>query len=571
MSHNLCPDCGGSHEPVAGQCRGPSLVGRTLPGGLRVLERLGETSAGLLYRAEYPAQHSEPPLEVALVILERGPYGRAPAAASAELARLRNQFHRAPIDHPNVAAVHGWGETWPDGLPYVAAELVRGEPLSEVLAAPGGLAFGEAVDLFVQTAAGLKAAHKAGIIHGNLSPDSIRVTRAGDGRPLVKLSPFEVIPSLRQPGADSPADKDVGAAYASPERLAGYTLDERSDVFSLGAVLHHLLTGGPPGPGSAGAATIPERVRAVLSQALAPAPAERFQTIAAFARAMEGASAIYPGRRRAVARRTLALGAVGMGLALAVAGLWLFRSSQRSAAGGSATATRALPTLKAPEGAEAQPAPLDTARVVLAEPAVDSAPRPLPPRPARRGSPPPPRHEAAPPPAAALETAASESAALKVAAPEGRDLGLVETEPDRPPPVGEPVPLVAERPSVEEPKERAVNREVAEMEARAAAGNAVAAYARVLESRDLSALERTYPGLTARERAAWEKFFDVTRDLVVTLTIEQFSLTDSVVQLGVHGMYEYQNRSLHRAEHTPVRFGATLTRGAAGWRFTAIR
>src|SRR6202051_854550 len=123
----FCPDCGGYHEPGTDHRGGPPLVGRTLSGGLRVLERLGETDAGPLYRAEYPAQNSEPRLEVALVILPRRPNGREPPGDSAELARPRNEFRRAWIDHPNVVALRGSGET-PEGLSYLAAELLWGEP-----------------------------------------------------------------------------------------------------------------------------------------------------------------------------------------------------------------------------------------------------------------------------------------------------------------------------------------------------------------------------------------------------------------------------------------------------------
>ena len=340
MSAIFCPDCGREHEPRAGQCRGPSMVGRTLPGGLSVLERLGETSVGPVYRAEYPAQDSEPRLEVALVILQRGPYTRSPPGHPAKLAPLWNHLRRAArIDHPNVAALHGWGETWPDGLPYVAVELVPGEPLSEVLTGRGGLALSEAVDLFVQTAAGLKAARHAGIIGANLSPNTILVTRSADGRPLVKLTPFELISAPRRLGGESPADNDFGAAYASPERVTGRTLDERSAVFSLGALLHHLLTGVPPRLGTAGGEMIPAGLHAVVSRALAAAPAQRFQTIAAFVKAVELATRYVRGRARARTRRTLALGAVAATLALGVAALGIFRSSQR---GLTFTAARAI-------------------------------------------------------------------------------------------------------------------------------------------------------------------------------------------------------------------------------------
>jgi hypothetical protein len=120
------------------------------------------------------------------------------------------------------------------------------------------------------------------------------------------------------------------------------------------------------------------------------------------------------------------------------------------------------------------------------------------------------------------------------------------------------------------PKPAPRGRADAETEARAGAGQALAAYARALESQDLKAVEWIYPGLTARERAAWGKFFKVTRQFEVTLNIERFAMVDSEARLDVRGTYQYWNRSLHRPERTPVSFVATIRRSTDGWRLTAI-
>jgi zinc D-Ala-D-Ala dipeptidase len=163
------------------------------------------------------------------------------------------------------------------------AERLTGEFLSVTLARRGALPLWEALDLCLQAAAGLQAAHDVGWVHGSLSPYTILLAQTVGGRPLVKLIGFfaHEFP-LRQPAAESPIEVGV---YASPERIAGHPPDERSDVFSLGAVLHHLLTGAPPTPGSRGG-RVPKAMRAVLNRALAPSPARRFQTIAEFAAAL---------------------------------------------------------------------------------------------------------------------------------------------------------------------------------------------------------------------------------------------------------------------------------------------
>jgi D-alanyl-D-alanine dipeptidase len=207
------------------------------------------------------------------------------SADSGALALLRQRCRDAiQIQHPNVAAIHELSET-DDGLVYVVAESLTGELLSETLARRGALPLGEALDLCLQVAAGLQAAHEVGWVHGRLSPDTILLTRTVGGRPLVKLIAFTPESLLRQSEAERPIEQGVSPKYASPERIAGQPPDERSDVYSLGAVLHHLLTGVPPTLALEGALG-PEAMRAVLLRALDPSPARRFQTVAEFVAAL---------------------------------------------------------------------------------------------------------------------------------------------------------------------------------------------------------------------------------------------------------------------------------------------
>jgi Protein kinase domain len=230
----------------------------------------------------------------------------------------------------------------------------------------------QAVDLCLQSAAGLQAAHKVGFVHGDLSPLTILVTQAPGGDPRVKLIRFP----LRQQGAERPIDKEVNPDYASPERLAGRIPDERSDVFSLGAVLHRLLAGAPPGFGSV-ERSIPEAMRAVVSQALAPAPAQRFQTISEFATAVERAAAVAGKARKPRVGRARALGAAGAALVVVAMGLWLLGSSRWPVRGAAlrvseahtrAPASAALPARPVP-APQAPAAPLRATKPVPAPPA----------------------------------------------------------------------------------------------------------------------------------------------------------------------------------------------------------
>jgi D-alanyl-D-alanine dipeptidase len=286
---------------------------------------LGESPVCEHYRAEYPTGP-----EVAVLIL----------GSSAELALRRPSPQPATqVQHPNVVAIHDLNETH-DGLVYAVAERLTGTFLSLTLVLRGALPLQEAVDLCLQAAAGLQAAHDLGWIHGSLSPYTILLSQTVGGRPLVKLIGFfaHEFP-LRQPAAESSIE--VGG-YASPERIAGHPPDERSDVFSLGAVLHHLLTGAPPTPGSQGG-RVPKAVSAVLHRALAPSPARRFQTMAEFAAALalsyeEEFPILAPNRpARPAWRRAHAFGAAAA-LVAVLAGLWLRWGTQRPSVGESAAA-----------------------------------------------------------------------------------------------------------------------------------------------------------------------------------------------------------------------------------------
>lgn len=299
------------------------MVGSTLHNGLRVLEKLGSTREGPLYRAEFP---NGP--EVALMLLGPESPGPEPSADSGSLASPQQRFRQAArIRHLNVAAVHETGDI-PDGPGYVVLECLAGELLSEILAERGALPPDQAMDLFLQTAAGLEAAHEAEVVHANLSPDTILVTRTAGG-PLVKLIGFALASSL-PPAVQKPTAREVGAEYASPERLAGHIPDKRSDVFSLGAVLHHLLVGVPPSFGSE--SLVPQPMRAAVAKALLPIPEHRFQTIAEFAGAVKQGATAVTGPRKVKTRRARLVYAGGI-IPLVAGGLWLFASLQGRGSG----------------------------------------------------------------------------------------------------------------------------------------------------------------------------------------------------------------------------------------------
>jgi hypothetical protein len=306
-------------DPVPPSAESDALVGRVLPGDLRVLKRLGRTSLGPLYRAQYPAR---PPVALTLLDAPAGP--RNPSAVPAPPSRLVQQLqHACQIRHPNVATLIVVGETY-DGRTYAVAECFTGELLSGVLAARGALPTPEAVDICLQAAAGLQAAHEIGIVHGGVSPRTILLAQAEGDSPLVKLIRFGLELDAEAGRSTRPARED---RYTSPERLAGSAPDEVGDVFSLGAVLHHLLTGAPPGTPLARAA-IPKALGHVVDRALDPSPGERYRTAASFAEALADAVGISSRPRHALLRRPRLVAAIGA--ALLAAGTWLGWSCHRA-------------------------------------------------------------------------------------------------------------------------------------------------------------------------------------------------------------------------------------------------
>lgn len=409
-------------SPDQGSPEDATLVGRILSLGLRVLERLGSTPEGTLYRAEYPSG-----VEAALLHL-------CPRTGGAPPLGRERLDQAVQIRHPNVAAIYEVGEMG-DGSLYVVLEQLFGEPLSDVLTADRVFALPDALDLALQAAAGLQAAHRAGFVHGNLSPDTILVTPAAGGRGRVKLIRFTLDRALGPGGVAPPVYGEASARYASPERLDGQPPDERSDVFSLGAVLHHLLTGMPPYPGNVDR-SVPRVARPVLASALAPDPARRFQTITEFEAALERVVAVAGGPRPKI-RRAVVLGAVGAGVALA-AGIFL------------------LPGTRWPEASEERPVPAVPAPTTAREaPPAPAPPRSPPPAPAapRRDAPPGRNSPADNAPSRASAPANPEPQAARprpaATAVGDRDTDRsIETGMVMTPPVEEPPPTIEERAQV---------------------------------------------------------------------------------------------------------------------------
>ena len=199
---------------------------------------LGEGAMGLVYLAHDP-QIERP---VAVKTLRR-------EVAAAELAReietrfLKEAKLAGRLQHPNIVTIYEVGED--QGVFFIAMEYVDGESLSR-FSARHELSLAERVDVVRQVALALQHAHQRGVLHRDIKPGNILLTR--DRR--VKVADFGIGKLLSGAGDLTRTGQMLGSpAYMSPEQIRGEKLDGRSDFFSLGVVLYELLTGARPFPG----------------------------------------------------------------------------------------------------------------------------------------------------------------------------------------------------------------------------------------------------------------------------------------------------------------------------------
>ena len=217
-----------------------SIAPGTKVGPYEIVGWLGAGGMGVVYRA----RDARLGREVAIKLM--------PLALAADESRLGRFAQEAratgQLNHPNILAVYDVGIH--DGAPYTVSELLEGESLRARLHG-GGLPPRKAVDYAHQTALGLAAAHEKFIVHRDVKPDNLFITT--DGR--VKILDFGVakLTSLNEDesgharaSTETAAGTVVGTAgYMSPEQVRGETIDARSDIFSVGTVLHEMLTGRP--------------------------------------------------------------------------------------------------------------------------------------------------------------------------------------------------------------------------------------------------------------------------------------------------------------------------------------
>ena len=216
---------------------------------------------GVVYRA-YQASCAR---EVAIKVLNVRPQADLAQEFQRECAAIGSLS-----GHPNIVAVHSVGET-PDGRPYVVMEYLHGGSLGDRVRAHGPLPWKEAAGIGVALAGALETAHRSGLLHRDVKPENVLVSRFGQP----KLGDFGI---ARLHGASTGGSGGVVGSprHLAPEVLGGHPPTIASDVYSLGSTLFTAVAGRPPSDGpDLRSGDVPDPIRFILEQALAADPGSR--------------------------------------------------------------------------------------------------------------------------------------------------------------------------------------------------------------------------------------------------------------------------------------------------------
>ncbi len=264
------------------------ILRSTLPpervGGFDILEKIGQGAVGTVYRAKQVSLDKLVAVKVLHQNLSKHP------------KHLQQFIHEAKtaarLNHPNVVQAIDAGV---DGdYHFLAMELVEGETLRDLLKRETTIAEPRCIEIALAVLAGLEQAHRANLLHRDLKPDNILLGKTGS----VKLGDFGLALPLEDAELLMEEHKRHGTPYyLSPEQAQGKEIDERSDLYSLGATLYHALLGRPlftgatvkeiltkqvyqdPVPLREAGARVSERLEQVVMQLLAKDPAKRFQNV----------------------------------------------------------------------------------------------------------------------------------------------------------------------------------------------------------------------------------------------------------------------------------------------------
>jgi eukaryotic-like serine/threonine-protein kinase len=255
-------------------------------GDYQILRRLGEGGMGSVYLG----YNEKTGRQVAIKVLPE-----QLAASQSYVDRFYREARSvAQLDHPNIVRGMAVGQDTPTSKHFLVLEYVDGPSAHALLSRFGKLSVGDAVHIVLNIARGLEHAHSRRIIHRDIKPDNILLTRSG----LAKLSDLGLARRTDEESHLTGARQGFGTPHYMPyeQALNAREADARSDIYALGATLYHLVTGNVPFPGKSpldvaekknqGIFTpasrlnpeVPERLDRILGKMLARSPKDRYQT-----------------------------------------------------------------------------------------------------------------------------------------------------------------------------------------------------------------------------------------------------------------------------------------------------
>ncbi|HTY42092.1 MAG TPA: protein kinase [Thermoanaerobaculia bacterium] len=272
-----------------------TIAAGSMLGPYEILSPLGAGGMGEVYRA----RDGRLDREVAVKVLPQ-----FSADSTEALARFEREARAvAALSHPNILAIHDFGR---DGnVTYSVTELLEGETLRDRLVA-SAIPPRKAVEYAEQILRGLAAAHDRGIVHRDLKPENVFLTRDG----LVKILDFGLARQTGEAGPSGSGPQSLTASgtvvgtpgYMSPEQIRGKAVDQRSDLFALGAILYEMLTGRrafhhdspvetmmgvlQEDPSLVSGRGVPGALAGIVTHSLEKAPEDRFQSARDFAFAL---------------------------------------------------------------------------------------------------------------------------------------------------------------------------------------------------------------------------------------------------------------------------------------------
>ena len=575
-------------------------------GKYRVLELVGEGAMGIVYRAED-------------TVLARTVALKVMSDAIAREQDLRDRFLReaqaaGSLQHPNVVTVYDFGET--DGHLYIAMEFVDGVDLETVLDERQPLTLDAKLGVVIDLLTGLAYAHKRGIVHRDVKPANIRLT--DDGR--AKIMDFGIV-HLTSSNMTRTGMMMGTPSYMAPEQVTGGAVMPATDIFATGVVLYELLTGCKPFDGPTlhsilfkivseeprDALTIvpslPAALNRILHRALAKDANVRYASALEMANELSvvrsgisGGSdsgtlslrASLDARRNASrkhraqqhARHVAQWAGGALAAAAAIATIWSAVAMHRNAdaattAASSPTTTTAslgTRTIAVPDARTAStemrpasnaPSSIATSSSVHAPAAVGVA---------RMQAAPTPQPPAAPHPPSQSAPRITDASTLPRTAGSASTSGaprMTLTQPAATPtmvaaaPVVPPSPPAASSVAAGTPATPPANPS-------AGVSDAIMAYARAIQSRDVGAIRRVYPDISSAQQHGFEQFFDAARALHVSFSIASLDVTGSSADARVVGTYDYTGAD-GRAQRQPVTFHASLRQDGGAWRLVAVQ